>query len=210
MRWSPAIYPAPRRRARAWSRAELERRACADGEFDAAGLRAAAAAVAGRRHGQRQRARPRHRRLARLRASATGCDLLGELRAAASSPGDGSAPQDAGDQEGRVASRRCAPSMQEQARLVRLCDQLRGLGVARRTEALLRVAFAAIDAYEALKARAAVARLRRPDRAHRRAAAHGPARPSGCCYKLDARIDHVLVDEAQDTSPRAVGDRRSS
>ena len=26
-------------------------------------------------------------------------------------------------------------------------------------------------------------------------------RPRGCCYKLDGGIDHILVDEAQDTSP---------
>ena len=29
-------------------------------------------------------------------------------------------------------------------------------------------------------------------------------------YKLDRGIDHVLIDEAQDTSPQAVGDRRAA
>ena len=78
---------------------------------------------------------------------------------------------------------------------------MRALGVARRSEALLRVAFAAIDAYEALKAQRAV--LDYDDLIERTSELlHRPGKTEWVLYKLDARIDHVLVDEAQDTSPR--------
>ena len=45
------------------------------------------------------------------------------------------------------------------------------------------------------------ARLRRPDRARPRAARTGPDVAAWVLYKLDGGIDHILVDEAQDTSP---------
>ena len=85
----------------------------------------------------------------------------------------------------------------EQARLVRLAESVRGLMIARRTEALLRVAFATIDAYEALRASA----LDYEDLIERTARLHRPGMTDWVLFKLDARIDHVLVDEAQDTSP---------
>lgn len=88
----------------------------------------------------------------------------------------------------------------EQVRLVRLADSLRGLMIARRTEALLRVAFATIDAYGRLKGHAAA--LDYEDLIERaRDLLHRPGKTEWVLFKLDARIDHVLVDEAQDTSP---------
>ncbi|MEK0082046.1 double-strand break repair helicase AddA [Benzoatithermus flavus] len=88
----------------------------------------------------------------------------------------------------------------EQARLVRLADQIRGLMIARRTEALLRVGFAAIDSYEALKRHAAG--LDYDDLIERvRVLLSRPGKTEWVLFKLDCRIDHVLVDEAQDTSP---------
>ena len=73
--------------------------------------------------------------------------------------------------------------------------------MARRSEALLRVAFAAIDAYEELKSQRAV--LDYDDLIERASELlHRPGKTEWVLYKLDARIDHILVDEAQDTSPR--------
>ena len=94
--------------------------------------------------------------------------------------------------------------MIEQARLVRIADNIRGLLIARRTEALLRVAFATIDAYERLKGHKAA--LDYEDLIERtRELLHRPGKTDWVLFKLDARIDHVLVDEAQDTSPAQWG-----
>jgi ATP-dependent helicase/nuclease subunit A len=88
----------------------------------------------------------------------------------------------------------------EQVRLGDVCRAIRGLTIARRTEALLRVAFATIDRYEELKAREAS--LDYEDLIERtRRLLHRPGKTEWVLFKLDARIDHVLVDEAQDTSP---------
>lgn len=68
------------------------------------------------------------------------------------------------------------------------------------TRAALRIAFAAIDAYEAR-----LARLRRVDFAdlvvRARALLTDGALSAWVRYKLDEGLDHVLVDEAQDTAP---------
>ena len=176
----------------------LERQACADGEFDAAGLLAAADAlcqgsVTDCQRGtalatwlaaapeDRLRLLPEHRRCF-LRADG------GELKSLATK---------------KIAADPAVlrALVQEQARLIRLDNRLRGLLVARRSEALLRVGFAAIDAYEAQKAQRAV--LDYDDLIERTSRLlHQPGKTEWVLYKLDARIDHVLVDEAQDTSPR--------
>ena len=83
----------------------------------------------------------------------------------------------------------------EEARPLRL-----GLATARRTGALQRFAATLIAAYEAAKARRAW--LDFDDlilRAH--ALMRDPGVASWVLYKLDGGIDHILVDEAQDTSP---------
>jgi ATP-dependent helicase/nuclease subunit A len=88
----------------------------------------------------------------------------------------------------------------EQARLARVCDALKALEVARRTTVLLTVGYAVIDAYAAIKRQAAAldfddliaeTEMLLRDRGNR----------DWVRFKLDARIDHLLVDEAQDTSP---------
>ena len=83
----------------------------------------------------------------------------------------------------------------EAARPLRL-----GLATARRTGALQRFAATLIAAYDAAKARRAW--LDFDDlilRAH--ALMRDPGVASWVLYKLDGGIDHILVDEAQDTSP---------
>ena len=180
--------------------AAMEAQACADGRYDAAGLLAAAGALAQGSPKDAERgatiaawlaATPDDR--VRLLAEYRRCFLtaLGSgLKTLATK---------------KVASEAVLRALlQEQARLVRLADSLRGLIIARRTEALLRVAFATIDAYETLKARSAA--LDYDDLIERtHALLQRPGKTEWVLFKLDARIDHVLVDEAQDTSPRQWG-----
>ncbi len=88
----------------------------------------------------------------------------------------------------------------EQARIVELGDRIKAAGVATATSYLVTIAVALFEDYEALKQQRALldyddlilktlALLRRQNGV------------SWVHYKLDGGIDHVLVDEAQDTSP---------
>ena len=175
---------------------ELDRRACADGVFDARGLLAAANALAGGDEGDRARARTivtwlecaaaeRPDQLPSYRLCFLTKDGKGRQRLMSKAVTD-------------EAARRTL--QQEQARLLTLEQQRRGLMVARRTEALVRVALEVIDRYEALKAAQAV--LDYDDLIERaNALLAQPGKSDWVRFKLDARIDHVLVDEAQDTSP---------
>jgi len=90
--------------------------------------------------------------------------------------------------------------LREQARLVRVEDSLRAQEVARRTAALLTVGYAVIDAYAETKRQAAALDfedlISRSDML-----LQGPDKRDWVRFKLDSRIDHLLVDEAQDTSP---------
>ena len=74
-------------------------------------------------------------------------------------------------------------------------------GVAERTAALLRIGAAVLEAYDRRKRADRRARFRRPDRVQPAAARAARASRPGCSYKLDQQIDHLLVDEGQDTSP---------
>ena len=90
--------------------------------------------------------------------------------------------------------------VREQARLVRVEDSLKALEIGRRTGVLLTVGYAIIDAYAETKRQAAALDfedlIARTDRLLR-----DPEKRYWVRFKLDARIDHLLVDEAQDTSP---------
>ena len=88
----------------------------------------------------------------------------------------------------------------EQARLVHLHDSIEALTHARRTAALLRLGHAVIREYEELKRRGSL--LDFDDLIeHARRLLSTPGRKEWVLFKLDERLDHVLVDEAQDTSP---------
>ncbi|MDP6263310.1 MAG: double-strand break repair helicase AddA [Rhodospirillales bacterium] len=90
--------------------------------------------------------------------------------------------------------------LDEQARVLAVKDRLKALEVACSTDALLHLGAALLDSYESMKEDRAL--LDYDDliaKARDLLAAEGGA--SWVHYKLDGGIDHILVDEAQDTSP---------
>ncbi len=93
-----------------------------------------------------------------------------------------------------------AALLEEQARVHRVIERLKAVAVAESTAALVRLAQAVLDAYEARKAARAL--LDYDDlilKAQALLDAGGGA--SWVLFKLDGGIDHILIDEAQDTSP---------
>ena len=88
----------------------------------------------------------------------------------------------------------------EQTRLLAAADREKAIAVAEKTAALLRVGAAIIQAYERRKQ--AEGKLDYTDLIDKsRALLQQPDAGDWVRYKLDQRIDHVLIDESQDTSP---------
>ena len=88
----------------------------------------------------------------------------------------------------------------EQARMMEVREHLNAVVVARATAALLRLGGAMLDAYDRHKE--ARARLDYDDLILTAAALLGErAVAPWVLYKLDGGLDHILVDEAQDTNP---------
>ncbi len=88
----------------------------------------------------------------------------------------------------------------EQDRILAVKERLKAVAVAEATAALLAVGAALLDSYEHLKAARAL--LDYDDLIlAARALLLGGGRIAWIHYKLDGGIDHILVDEAQDTSP---------
>ncbi len=87
----------------------------------------------------------------------------------------------------------------EQARIIDLENRLKGLRIAEATQALIRVGETLIGAYGDMKAYRAL--LDYDDLILKARDLLGDGRVSWVHYKLDGGIDHILVDEAQDTSP---------
>ncbi|MBI1245844.1 MAG: double-strand break repair helicase AddA [Alphaproteobacteria bacterium] len=86
----------------------------------------------------------------------------------------------------------------EQTRVLELAERLSAIAVAGPSAALLRVGAALFARYDALKASRAL--LDYDDLVLRAVALLRGATP-WVLYKLDGGIDHILVDEAQDTAP---------
>ena len=89
---------------------------------------------------------------------------------------------------------------EEAARLVSIMERVRSAGVAASTAALLTLAEALLDTYERRKRLRSL--LDYDDLilfAH--ALLTGPGRVPWVLYKLDGGLDHILIDEAQDTNP---------
>ena len=87
----------------------------------------------------------------------------------------------------------------EQERLIALRDRLRSAEALERSVALYRVAEATIKRYAALKGARGL--LDYDDLIARTRALLERADAAWVLYKLDASLEHLLVDEAQDTSP---------
>src|SRR5690606_36847819 len=88
----------------------------------------------------------------------------------------------------------------EQTRVLDLCESLNALSVARATAALIRLGKALIDRYEAEKARQALLDYDDLILLTRALLTERSATP-WVLFKLDGGLDHILIDEAQDTSP---------
>ena len=88
----------------------------------------------------------------------------------------------------------------EQARLVRWVEREKAAGVAERTAALLRIGAAVLDAYDRRKRHAAALDFDDLIACSRRLLER-TGMAAWVQYKLDQQIDHLLVDEGQDTSP---------
>jgi ATP-dependent helicase/nuclease subunit A len=88
----------------------------------------------------------------------------------------------------------------EQERVAGHAERLKAAAIAQRTSALLRVGGAVVAAYERQKRRQSG--LDYDDLIARSVALLGqPGIASWVNYKLDQQIDHLLIDEGQDTSP---------
>ncbi|GHD40588.1 double-strand break repair helicase AddA [Thalassobaculum fulvum] len=88
----------------------------------------------------------------------------------------------------------------EAERLVAVEEMRKACATAERTVALLTLATAVIEAYEAAKARRA--ELDYEDLVERaRSLLQRPGVAAWVLFKLDGGLDHILIDEAQDTSP---------
>jgi len=89
---------------------------------------------------------------------------------------------------------------QEQARLLPLLERRKAVACRERTAALLIIADAVISRYQAAKDRRGL--LDYDDLIDKALALLSEDRAAWVHYKLDQGIDHVLIDEAQDTSPK--------
>ncbi len=179
--------------------AALCQAACSDPALDEAGLHLAAAALAGGSEPERARATTIRRWLA---ADAAGrlaayrdyeaVFLKGACRTARKSLITKPTAASSGQAHDALLA--------EQARLERVAERCKAATVAQRSRALLQLGSAVIEHYRAQKAVRAV--LDYGDLIGLTVALLGrPGTAAWVRYKLDQRIDHVLVDEAQDTSP---------
>ena len=89
---------------------------------------------------------------------------------------------------------------EEQTRVCALLDKERSLAARDRTAALITIAKEVIDRYAEEKARRAL--LDYDDLIDKTLALFRDVSAAWVLYKLDLGIDHILIDEAQDTSPK--------
>jgi len=96
----------------------------------------------------------------------------------------------------RLAERLCG----ERKRMLALVERRNAVACRERTAALVTIADAVISRYQAAKDRRGY--LDYDDLIDKTLALLGEERSAWVHYKLDQGIDHVLIDEAQDTSPK--------
>jgi len=167
------------------------REACRDGAFDALGLREACEALAAGSPTDRRRAEGI---AAWLTAAdrAAGWDAYTALFLSAKGEPNGSYAR-------TKAHRKMLHVLEEEAeRLVKVQDRLRCAATAAATEAMLVIADAIFRFYEASKSAKALLDYDDLIDVTRRLVENEAA---WVLYKLDGGIDHLLVDEAQDTNP---------
>ncbi|MFQ5954286.1 MAG: double-strand break repair helicase AddA [Kiloniellales bacterium] len=87
----------------------------------------------------------------------------------------------------------------EAARLVAVHERRKAAVTARATAGLLRLGAALLDEYR--RAKAALARLDYDDLIYKASRLVKDAGAAWVLYKLDGGIDHILIDESQDTNP---------
>jgi ATP-dependent helicase/nuclease subunit A len=90
--------------------------------------------------------------------------------------------------------------LNEQKRVCALLDRKRAVAARERTAALITIAAEIIDRYRAEKSRRGL--LDYDDLIDKALAMLNSVKAAWVHYKLDRGIDHVLIDEAQDTSPK--------
>jgi ATP-dependent helicase/nuclease subunit A len=95
-----------------------------------------------------------------------------------------------------LAERLCA----ERKRMLSLVERRNAVACRDRTAALITIADAVLSRYQAAKDRRG--QLDYDDLIEKASALLGEERSAWVHYKLDQGIDHVLIDEAQDTSPK--------
>ncbi len=181
--------------------ATLTAAATRDGAFDAAGLARAAQALDEGSDSDRERA-GQIRRWLKMDAVRRGDVFIGDYtpifmtQAGAPKAERYVITKKAKEDDPRAA----AVLLAEQERIAAVMDKLKSVAVAEATAALLAVGAAMVDAYEAVKRTCALRDYDDLiDDAGRLLATDGGI--GWVHYKLDGGIDHVLVDEAQDTSP---------
>ena len=175
----------------------LARNACLDSAFDEAGLRAAARALA---KGSKTDVE-RGQRIAEWLAAVKSRPSLLTAYARAFFKADGGIPS-------RLATKPAMAAMPgidkvlrtEAERLAQVLDRLNGAALVDRTLALLRLGLDIADRYGRAKRRRAALDYDDLIVATRRLL-ESAASAAWVLYKLDGGIDHVLVDEAQDTNP---------
>jgi ATP-dependent helicase/nuclease subunit A len=98
-----------------------------------------------------------------------------------------------------IDSALCDRLVAERERVVALDERRRAIAARERTSALLTIAWEVIERYRAEKERRGL--LDYDDLIDKTVTMLATVNPSWVHYKLDFGIDHVLIDEAQDTSP---------
>lgn len=173
--------------------------ACLDGAFDAAGLALAAEAL---KAGSEKTDQPRGHLIAQWLAAGV-ADRQAGFR-----DYTGGLLTQGGQPRARLITKRAsedAPGAEaalavEAERLAGIMEWRRAIITAQASVALLRLGAALLEAYEAAKS--ALARLDYDDLILKSVALlRGNVNAAWVLYKLDGGLDHILIDEAQDTNP---------
>jgi ATP-dependent helicase/nuclease subunit A len=169
---------------------------CRDGAFDGDGLDLACRALDGGSDADKERGRAIRAWIARASERASGFLAFSRVFLTA----DGAVRKTLITKKAAEAMAGARDALEAEAmRLLLALERVKAAGVAASTSSLLRLADALLEAYEALKGERA--RLDYDDLIlHALALLEDPGAP-WVLFKLDGGLDHLLIDEAQDTNP---------